>query len=738
MAEATRYLPRSLSAKGYLVPSPPAAYAIRFGVAVSAAIWLGHAPGLVESHSTWILITVLMLVQPTTGASLQKAVHRAVGTLVAAFTAIALFGLFAQNPPLLMAGLFLTQAIGAYGYAGTRFQYAWFVFAFTTAIVLGDAMAGQGEVESVAFERASMVGIGVLLVFVTDSLVWPTRAEPRLREVLAERAQLMGRSLRDLIAFSTDSRVAASAASDPGPSPLASQLELVAGARSELGVSRSSLDALNRVAILLETLASRERVLATPIEMPSLLDAEARSLSTALGELANRVEAAIGEVAAAVKASRAPVPFSDDLANALLALEQVGERLVERNGRIAALDGRTAGFDDLVALLHELEAALSSPQASLVERRSGSDWSFALDPMRTKIALRSGTAVVAAILVPISLGWPINTMVAPIAFMTAVLTRGAAVQTLSALAKVMVLAWVVTDLSIVYIAPHLGRMPLALMAPFTVAVAFAYIGATRPMLAPLPSLGGLVIFLSVFGGTSKPTDVFGAYNTLCYIALALAIGTLFGRLMWPATAAGLFRERVATQLELCLEAIRAPADSEQVDHGRNPTQLVQAFAAHSAQLGVLHRQALHEPVERALDPARRTRILSLLTNLMDAVVVYRPGSLESLLDRGGERMRPLLAAIRRVDGELYESMQAAVVNLRGEASHRASRLAEAHQELVERLDELRADPGSLPGFSEEEKRRSLILIDSRRRLVLRQHALDTWLEDWREAGAGRA
>jgi uncharacterized membrane protein YccC len=67
MAEAAHDLPRLPSVRRIPTPSPELAYAIRFGVAVTAAIWIGKAPGLVESHSSWILITVLMLVQPTPG-----------------------------------------------------------------------------------------------------------------------------------------------------------------------------------------------------------------------------------------------------------------------------------------------------------------------------------------------------------------------------------------------------------------------------------------------------------------------------------------------------------------------------------------------------------------------------------------------------------------------------------------------------------------------------------------------
>lgn len=78
--------------------SAATAYGIRFGLVVSVALAVGQLPGLVESHSTWILITVLMVMQPISGGSLRKGLLRAAGTLGAFFTAIVLFGLFSQDP----------------------------------------------------------------------------------------------------------------------------------------------------------------------------------------------------------------------------------------------------------------------------------------------------------------------------------------------------------------------------------------------------------------------------------------------------------------------------------------------------------------------------------------------------------------------------------------------------------------------------------------------------------------
>ena len=188
MTQAVAHLPLGRGFARLARVSPPTAFAIRFATAVSAALWIGHAPGLVTSQSQWILITVLMVMQPVSGGSLFKGFLRAVGTAAAFFTAILLFGLYSQNPPLLLASLFLVQAVGAYGFTGSRFQYAWFVWAFTTAIVLGDAMAGKDQVETLAFERASMVLIGILIVVIVDSLRWPARSEPSLRQISAPRS----------------------------------------------------------------------------------------------------------------------------------------------------------------------------------------------------------------------------------------------------------------------------------------------------------------------------------------------------------------------------------------------------------------------------------------------------------------------------------------------------------------------------------------------------------------------
>jgi uncharacterized membrane protein YccC len=721
-----------------LAVSPATAFAIRFGLVVAAAVGIGKLPGLVESHSTWILITVLMVSQPMSGGSLQKGLFRALGTLGAFFTAIFLYGLYSQDPPLLLAGLFLVQAVAAYGYTGARYQYAWFVWAFTTAIILGDAMAGQGAVETIAFERASMVGIGLLLVIVADSLFWPTRSEPALRQSLAERARQLAGALRRAIEDPLGPRHATGEAGGVGSSPLFSQLGLIGAARTEIGVSSARVEALAHAALLVEALASRARMLQRPLRVHP-----GAAYAAALAELGRGVEAALEEVARALAGARAPAPFAADLERALLRLK--AERLAAKGA--AALDasagGRAAVLRDLVALLRTLEGVLegsvkSARSEALADEERPTVW-LQLDPFRVQLALRAGIAVCAAFLVPLALGWEVNTMVAPMAFMiAATATRGGVAQTLALLAAIVLFSWLLADLALVFFYPQAGRFPMALAYPVSVAGVFAYASHRLPQLATLRSIGTLLAILPVFGGLDAPDDVYGTYNLVCYVSLALGIGWAASRLLWPATATQLFRQRSAAQIDLCLRAFHQHRQIEDsAARSRVGRQLLTAYTRQLAQLGQLDGQAAHEPLEEALDGGRRRAHLALIQDLFDAVSGARaapPARSMPLVERT-DALGPLRDALRREDEALLASMQAVAHTLRGEAPAEAasSALDEANRAVLARLDEVRARPDLLPSVTAEEREAFLVHLDSRRLLVDRQIAIEAWLAEWQQA-----
>jgi uncharacterized membrane protein YccC len=716
-------------------PPPEAAFATRFAVCVSAAVWLGHVSGLVTNQSQWILISVLMVAQPNTGGSLQKGLLRAVGTAIAAVTAIAVFGLAAQDPALLMASLFLVQVVGAYGFSGSRNQYAFFVFAFTTAIILGDALSGTDAIETVAFQRATMVGLGVLIVVVADALLWPERTEVGVRSGLAARARALGAELREAL-----TSPAPTAAPTLPASQLASQLGGIEAARSEVGVSASRAAILRHLAILLEAVASRRRILGQPLENSGAPVDPSESLARARETLATEVEAALEEIAAALLDEREPAPFADRLEAAFLPLQaELARRRAEGMTR-DSVEGRVANLRDLVALLGTLEHAFEGLTHPVAEGKGLSLARLARwrpDPFRTQIALRAGVAVCVAFLIPMTLGWSVNTMVGPFAFMVAAIpTRGGVKQTLWALLVAVGLGWLLADLSVVFVGTELQRLPLALLHVAAIAGALGYASVKRPQLVTLRTIAGVVALLPVYAGAAAPTDVYGPYNTVCYMTLALAIGWATTHLLWPATAATLFRERAAAQLELCLAALRDLLPSvDAVERRQHAAELLQRNAGQLAQVGTLHGQAQHEPVERGLDGARRAALLAATQDLFDASLAFPGGP---AFEPGDGPPTPALAslreALRREHEALLASVRAAADALRGAVAPPGASLTMARRAVFDRLDELRqAEASAAPDPSAE--RTSLIeQLDALRQIVTRQLALEAWLADWAAAG----
>ena len=141
--------------------SPAVRHGIRLGVATAAALWLAYAAGLPQP--TWPLITVLMVAQPTAGGSAQKGIRRMIGSLLAGIAATVIYGLFGQAPLLFAIAICTVYGVGIYAMNGPGLGYAWNVFAFTSGIILGDSLGASEQVEIIAFDRVTLVMIGLFV-----------------------------------------------------------------------------------------------------------------------------------------------------------------------------------------------------------------------------------------------------------------------------------------------------------------------------------------------------------------------------------------------------------------------------------------------------------------------------------------------------------------------------------------------------------------------------------------------
>jgi len=740
MAQAAIHLPLS-GAIGWLARPPPSLrFGLKLGTAVAASIWIADASNLSWGLTIWI--TVMLVAQPNAGASIAKGLTRTGGTAASALVSIAIYGLFAQQPPLYLASLAGVIAVATYGMLGSRYQYAWMVFGLTTIIILVKAMSGSDEIETLAFERASLTALGVLVVFVADALFWPVRAEEQLREGLAKRSRQLGDTLKQQLDV-LQAGQAPGKKSQPPAFPLTAQLGLANQAQGEIGVEPARVQTLTRIALLLEGLASRARLLGRATEAEA--SAPAPGLRAALERLGGGLGAALGEVSRALAADRAAEPFVDELERSLTSFER--KRMAQPE---AALSAPASVLRGVVALLRRLEEALGGLANEEVASQAGSASHaarapiverFRLDPIRVQLALRAGIAAGGVIVLMLAMGWNqeediLAFIFAPIvAFIFAAVfsTRGAGTMGGIGWALGVLLGWLIADLASVFLFTHLDRMPLSLVYPFAIACGAGILVVRGSPLGVFGALFGMITaVLPIFIGDGPPGDVDAAYGLVCGVLLGLATGRVAQLFLWPRTAMQTFLERAAAQLELCLRALGgAGPRTGGVAQGRDAAGLVSAYAKQLTLLGQLHAQAHVEPVERALDDGRRAELLVITQDLFDASLGADQAPSR---EEGAEAaLAPLREALHRQADALVASLTTAAGALRGAEPEPGSGLAEARAAVESQLDALRTRPDLARAAGARRTGEFLARLAASRRLVDSQLHVEAWLAEWRKA-----
>ena len=165
--------------------SPGLRHGLRLGIGAGglmAIIGAGGGDFLdLTTHGPWVTITLVDVLAPALGASIQRTTQRALGTAAGAILAAALIWLLGD--PWLVA--WAAIALGATAAFIRYVNYAWFMALFTplvlliasTAAPMGPGIAGQRFV-------ATLVGCG--LGFLLATLLLPTREASRLPAALAD------------------------------------------------------------------------------------------------------------------------------------------------------------------------------------------------------------------------------------------------------------------------------------------------------------------------------------------------------------------------------------------------------------------------------------------------------------------------------------------------------------------------------------------------------------------------
>lgn len=135
----------------------------------------------------WSVLTVYLLAQPLVGAVWAKGAFRLAGTIVGAIFAIVCIGFFVQAGPLFILVMALWLAGCAYGAMLFRnFASYGFGLAALSATLIGyESAATPGQAWTIAADRVTEVGLGIICVGLVHVLVLPRYAGDALRASLA-------------------------------------------------------------------------------------------------------------------------------------------------------------------------------------------------------------------------------------------------------------------------------------------------------------------------------------------------------------------------------------------------------------------------------------------------------------------------------------------------------------------------------------------------------------------------
>jgi hypothetical protein len=147
--------------------SPSLRHALRFGVALGVGVAVYRVFDL-RDHGFWIPLTILFVLRPAYGETLERLAMRGLGTVAGLLAATALAELLGGQPVLV--AIVLTVA-AACAFALLAIEYALFTTAITTYVVLLADALGSPALDSVDERaRGTVLGIAIaaLAIFLTE------------------------------------------------------------------------------------------------------------------------------------------------------------------------------------------------------------------------------------------------------------------------------------------------------------------------------------------------------------------------------------------------------------------------------------------------------------------------------------------------------------------------------------------------------------------------------------------
>ena len=165
--------------------APGLRHGLRLGIAAGGCMAVFGAMGeqvpFVTHHASWVTITLVDVLAPSLGASVQRVSQRAIGTAVGAIVSAVVIWLVGSAWWLAL----IAVVAGATAALIRSVNYAWFMALFTPLVLLIVATASPlGPNAALGRMAATVVGCG--LGFLIAVVIWPSRTRGTVAHSIAE------------------------------------------------------------------------------------------------------------------------------------------------------------------------------------------------------------------------------------------------------------------------------------------------------------------------------------------------------------------------------------------------------------------------------------------------------------------------------------------------------------------------------------------------------------------------
>jgi uncharacterized membrane protein YccC len=272
-------------------------HALRVAITIAVAMALTYVLPL--GHGYWLTLTVLIVLQPQTGATVLKTVQRVVGTVIgAALTAVA--ASVVTSPTAIIALIVVLIAVCVSLLPVNYLLYS--AFLTPPFVLLAELSAGDWHLAGLRVENTL---IGGTLALAGALLLWPSRDRSRFGELMAATLDACAAHLREIATRWTDlDGAAAQAIAARRRSAAMAAANADAGLESLLGSSAES-GRVFEARMTLVTYARRVLISAVALATTRLIPG-AGAMRPIVARFAEHAAAGLDEIGRAVAERRAP------------------------------------------------------------------------------------------------------------------------------------------------------------------------------------------------------------------------------------------------------------------------------------------------------------------------------------------------------------------------------------------------------------------------------------------------